>query len=74
MKVKTMTEAKSGTVKQYDKRGFGFIRCDDGSKDLFFHISASGKEIRAGEPVKYEEGIGRDGRRFATRVVVMPPR
>jgi len=69
-----MTEAKSGMVKRYDKRGFGFIQCDDGSRDLFFHISASGKEMRAGEPVEYKEGIGRDGKRFATRVVVIAPR
>jgi CspA family cold shock protein len=48
-----------GTVKWFNgQKGFGFIQPNDGSKDVFVHISAverSGLEnLREGQTVSYE--------------------
>jgi CspA family cold shock protein len=67
---KTMT---AGTVKFFNAaKGFGFIQPDDGSKDVFVHISAV---ERAGLPglsenqkVSFEVERGRDGRVSATNL------
>jgi cold shock protein len=49
----------SGTVKFFNMdKGFGFIRPDDGSKDVFVHISAverSGlRGLQEGQKVSFE--------------------
>ena len=49
----------SGTVKFYnDQKGFGFIQPDDGSKDVFVHISAVERAglngLNEGQKVTYE--------------------
>lgn len=60
----------TGTVKWFNAtKGFGFIQPDDGSKDVFLHISAvqrSGLDNPAeGQKVNYELETGRDGRSSA---------
>ncbi len=60
----------SGRVKMFDERkGFGFIKPDDGSTDIFFHVSAlqEGDEITQGKAVTFETGV--DPKSGRTRAV-----
>jgi len=50
----------SGKIKMFnEEKGFGFIKPDDGSNDVFFHVSAlrEGDEIIKGKAVKFEIGV-----------------
>ncbi|MDH3666596.1 MAG: cold-shock protein [Paracoccaceae bacterium] len=60
----------TGTVKWFNStKGFGFIQPDDGSKDVFLHVSAverAGLQSPAeGQKVEFELEAGRDGRSSA---------
>jgi cold shock protein len=49
-----------GKLKMFnDEKGFGFIRPDDGSNDVFFHVSSlrEGDEITVGKAVTFETGV-----------------
>lgn len=55
-----------GTVKWFDeKKGFGFISPEDGSKDVFVHFSTIQTEgfrtLRAGQSVSFEHKEGDKG-------------
>ena len=51
-----------GTVKFFnDSKGFGFITPDDGSKDLFVHVSGLTDEIREGDKVSFSVQEGQKG-------------
>jgi cold shock protein len=61
----------NGSIKFYnDEKGFGFIIPEDGSDNLFFHVSncAEGWEPEDGQMVTFNIGEGRDGRACATEV------
>ncbi len=60
----------TGTVKFFaTTKGFGFIEPDDGSKDVFVHISAVEEAglsvLTQGQKVEYEVVFKRDGRTAA---------
>jgi len=49
----------TGTVKWFNtQKGFGFIQPDDGSKDVFVHISAVERaginDLREGQKIQFE--------------------
>ena len=60
----------TGTVKFFNTtKGFGFIQPDDGSKDVFVHISAVERSglgtLNENQKVSFEVEKGRDGRSSA---------
>ena len=59
-----------GTVKWFNaQKGFGFIQPDDGSKDVFVHISAVERSglgrLNEGQKVSYEVQRGQQGKMSA---------
>ena len=60
----------TGTVKWFNtQKGYGFIQPDDGSKDVFVHISAVEKAglsgLNEGQKIQYELVRGKDGKTSA---------
>jgi CspA family cold shock protein len=51
-----------GTVKFFNNdKGFGFITPEDGSKDLFVHVSGLVDEIREDDKVSFDVEEGQKG-------------
>jgi CspA family cold shock protein len=62
-----------GTVKWFNvKKGFGFIQPDDGSKDVFVHISAVERaglsQLNEGQKVSFELERGQQGKMSAVNL------
>lgn len=65
----------TGTVKWFNPtKGYGFIQPQDGSKDVFVHISAVERaglqSLAEGQVVEYELVPGRDGKSSAENLQV----
>ncbi|HTI85076.1 MAG TPA: cold-shock protein [Alphaproteobacteria bacterium] len=63
----------TGTVKWFNPtKGYGFIQPEDGSKDVFVHISAVERaglgSLREGQRVSYELERGREGKTSAVNL------
>jgi CspA family cold shock protein len=69
--------AQTGSVMTYfEEKGFGFLRPDNGGKDIFFHISrlhqGQSTDLVPGAKVAYELGMDRNGKIAASSVRVLP--
>jgi CspA family cold shock protein len=56
-----------GTVKWFNAtKGYGFIQPDDGSKDVFVHVSAVERSglgtLKEGQKVSFDVAKGKDGK------------
>jgi CspA family cold shock protein len=65
----------AGTVKWFNAtKGFGFIQPDDGTKDVFVHISAVERaglrSLMEGQKVDFTVEQGRDGKSSAANLAV----
>ena len=66
----------TGTVKWFNAtKGFGFIAPEDGSKDVFVHVSAVERAglgtLRENQRVAFEVRPGRDGRTSAEELTAI---
>jgi cold shock protein len=62
-----------GTVKWFNAtKGYGFIKPDDGSNDVFLHISdvqrAGLQEVREGDKLEFDLQRGQQGKVSATNL------
>ncbi len=62
-----------GTVKWFNaQKGYGFIQPDDGSKDVFVHISAVERanlgSLQEGQKISYELERGQQGKSSAVNL------
>ena len=70
-------EQAGSVVTYFDAKGFGFLRPDDGGRDIFFHVSRLAEglatDLRPGTRVLYELGMDRAGKMAASSVRIPSP-
>jgi CspA family cold shock protein len=69
-------EQGGAVVTYFEAKGFGFLRPDDGGRDIFFHVSRLSEglatDLRPGTRVLYELGMDRTGKMAASSVRIAP--
>lgn len=64
-------------ITYFEEKGFGFLRPENGGRDIFFHISrvveAQPPDLTPGTRVAYELGMDRTGKMAASMVKLAPP-
>jgi len=70
-------EQSGSVVTYFDAKGFGFLRPDDGGRDIFFHVSrlveGLATDLKPGTRVLYELGMDRTGKMAASSIRIAPP-
>ena len=70
-------EQTGSVVTYFEAKGFGFLRPDDGGRDIFFHVSrlveGLATDLRPGTRVLYELGMDRTGKMAASSIRIAPP-
>ena len=70
-------EQPGSVVTYFEAKGFGFLRPDDGGRDIFFHVSRLSEglatDLRPGTRVMYELGMDRTGKMAASSLRIPPP-
>ena len=70
-------EQGGAVVTYFEAKGFGFLRPDDGGRDIFFHVSrlveGLATDLRPGTRVLYELGMDRTGKMAASSIRIAPP-
>ena len=61
----------------FEEKGFGFLRPENGGKDIFFHVSrlqqAQPTDLVPGTKVLFELGMDRNGKIAASALWIAPP-
>ncbi|HXS97902.1 MAG TPA: cold shock domain-containing protein [Candidatus Limnocylindrales bacterium] len=69
-------EQPGSVVTYFEAKGFGFLRPDDGGRDIFFHVSRLAEglatDLRPGTRVLYELGMDRTGKMAASSIRIAP--
>ena len=70
-------EQAGSVVTYFEAKGFGFLRPDDGGRDIFFHVSRLAEglatDLKPGTRVLYELGMDRTGKMAASSLRIAPP-